>query len=170
MAAEVKQATIVIEGVVQFVGFRSYIEEVASRYDLAGFVYNDLREANVKFVCEGNATNIEGLVKEIAKYPYVTRVHVKDEILLPKPVGRVVVGVEQEIFSRLDLGVERLNSIDMHVTSIDATLRENTGVLKENTEILKENTGVLKENAGVLKENSSLLRDIRGILHKIAEK
>ncbi|MEE8423345.1 MAG: acylphosphatase [Thermodesulfobacteriota bacterium] len=96
MSSDIKQATIVIEGTVQFVGFRSYIEELASRRDLKGFVYNDIPEGNVKLICEGEVHNIKGLIEEIGKSPHVSRVDVKDEILLPKPVGRVVVGIERD--------------------------------------------------------------------------
>lgn len=177
MSSDIKQTTIVIEGNVQFVGFRSYIEELASRRNLKGFVYNDIHEGNVKLICEGDAPNIKGLIKEIGKNAHVSRIDVKDKILLPKPIGRVVVGIERDTFNRLDLGVEhlgsidtRLDSIDMHTGSMDITLRENTDILKENTDILKESTDILKENTGIMTENTSLLKDIKEILHKIAEK
>jgi acylphosphatase len=94
MLSRVKQVTIVISGDVQLIGFRGYLEELATGYDLAGFVYNDLRDATVKFVCEGEASNIEELVKEIEKNPGI-RVDIQDKILLPKPVGRVVIGIKE---------------------------------------------------------------------------
>ncbi|MFH1774061.1 MAG: acylphosphatase, partial [Methanobacteriota archaeon] len=117
MLSEVKQVTIVISGKVQFIGLRGYIEELTSEYDLAGFVYNDFRDGTVKLACEGEASSIDELAEEIRRNPEV-RVEIRDKILLPKPAGRVVVGVERDIFSRLDLGVERLGSIDSSLASV----------------------------------------------------
>jgi acylphosphatase len=156
MLSDVKQATIIIEGDIQFLGFRSYVEEVALRYDFAGFVYNDTLEGNVKFVCEGEVPKIEEVMEEIDKFPGVSKVTIQDRIILPKPVGRVVVGVERDIFDRLDLGVRRLGSIDNRLASIE----EHTASMDTR----------LEENTGILKENTTLLEDIRDILKKISEK
>ncbi len=112
MLSKVKQLTLVIEGNVQYVGFRNYIENLAHKYDLAGFVYNDYNERNVKFVCEGEISKIERISEEISRYPGVKKISFSEKILLPKPVGRVIGGVEKDIFDRLDLGVDRLGSID----------------------------------------------------------
>ena len=183
MLSEVKQVTIVISGKVQFIGLRGYIEELTSEYDLAGFVYNDFRDGTVKLACEGEASSIDELAEEIRRNPEV-RVEVRDKILLPKPAWRVVVGVERDIFSRLDLGVEHLGSIDSSLASVkehtasmdgklgsmDGKLGSMDGRLTSVDVTLRENTGILKENTGILKENSSVLKDIRKILQKIAEK
>ncbi|MEE8179890.1 MAG: acylphosphatase [bacterium] len=149
MLSEVKQATIIIEGDVQLLGFRSYVDELASRHDLAGFVYTDISEGNVKFVCEGEVPKIEEVMGEINKFLGVSKVSIQDRVILPKPVGRVVIGVERDIFDRLDLGVTRLGSIDGHLASIG----EHTASIDTR---LEENTGILG--------------DIRNILEKIAEK
>ncbi len=122
MLSKVKQLTLVIEGDVQYVGFRNYIENLANKYDLAGFVYNDYNERNVKFVCEGEISKIERISEEISKYPGVKKISFSEKILLPKPVGRVVGGVEKDIFDRLDLGVDRLGSIDNKLGSINTHL------------------------------------------------
>lgn len=155
MLNKINQLTITISGNIFLAGFRSFVEELSLKYDIAGFVYNDFRDNTVKFVCEGEVSKIERFVEEIKKYPDL-KVEVQNKIILPKPAGRVVIGIEREIFDRLDLGVLHLASIDERLASIDKTLKENTGMLKENTNVLKENTGILK--------------DIKNILQKIAEK
>jgi acylphosphatase len=158
-----KQVTVIIEGDVQFVGLRSYVEELASRYDLAGFVYNDIAEGNVKFVCEGEVREIDEVVKGISKFVGVEKVSIQEKVILPRPVGRVVIGVERDIFERLNLGVRHLASIDGRLASIEERIVSMDTRLGENTSILKENTSILKENR-------SILKDIKNILEKIAEK
>lgn len=155
MVSKVKQVTMILPGNLQLMGFRGYIEELASKYDLAGFVYNDVLDGTVKFVCEGETGEIEELGEEIKKSLGV-EVAIQDRVLLPKPVGRVVVGIERDIFERLDLGVARLGSMDNRLASIE----ENTGSMDNR----------LASVDSTLKENSVLLNDIKKILQKIAEK
>jgi acylphosphatase len=171
MLSEVKQVTIVISGKVQFIGLRGYIEELTSEYDLAGFVYNDFRDGTVKFACEGEASSIDELAEEIRRNPEV-RVEVRNKILLPKPAGRVVVGVERlgSIDSSLASVKEHTASMDTKLGSMDGKLGSMDGRLTSVDVTLRENTGILKENTGILKEDSSVLKDIRKILQKIAEK
>lgn len=69
---------------------------------------------------------------------------------------KVVIGVEKDIFERLDLGVSRLGSIDATLKSMDATMKEDTSILKEKASTLKDHTG--------------LFEDMKCILQKIAEK
>lgn len=170
MLSEVKQTTIVIDGRVQFIGFRGYIEELALKYNLGGFVYNDLQENNIKFICEGEISDIEKLVEDVQKYPGVTHISFLDRIVLPKPVGRIVVGVERDIFERLDLGVSRLGSINGRLASIESHTASMDANLKSIDTTLEEGTSILKGDTSTLKENTGLLKDIKEILQKIAEK
>ncbi len=59
MLSEIKQATIVLSGEVQYVGLRAEMEELLARYDFPGFVHNDLKDGTLKVVCEGDEAKIK---------------------------------------------------------------------------------------------------------------
>jgi acylphosphatase len=141
MPSDIKQATIVLSGEVQYVGLRSEMEELLARHGFSGFVYNDMKDSTLKLVCEGEDADIKRLVAEISAVRPEIRISLKEGVILPKPAGRVVIGVEREIFDRLDLGVERLGTINDKLASIDKKL-----------------------------DKLDTLEDIKGLLEKIAEK
>lgn len=141
MLSDIKQATIVLSGEVQYVGLRAEMEELLARHGFSGFVYNDMKEGTLKLVCEGEDAEIKRLVAEISAVHPEISISLKGGVILPKPVGRVVIGVEREIFDRLDLGVYRLGSIDDTLKSMNKKLNK-----------------------------LDTLEDIRGLLEKIAEK
>jgi len=170
MLSEVKQVTLVIEKDVSFVGFRNYIEGLAQKYQLPRFVYNDYQEGNVKFICEGGVQDIEKMRDEIEGYPGVKRVTSSEKIQLPKPAGRVVSGIERDIFERLDLGVTHLGAIEGHTGKMDSRMESMDNHLESINTSLEENISMLKENTETSRENTTILRDIRGILKSLAEK
>jgi acylphosphatase len=141
MLSNIKQATIVLSGEVQYVGLRAEMEELLARHGFPGFVYNDVKEGTLKLVCEGEDAEIKRMVAEIRTVHPEISLSLRDGVILPKPAGRVVIGVEREIFDRLDLGVNRLGSID--------------GTLKSMNKKL---------------DKLDTLEDIKGLLEKIAEK
>lgn len=63
---ELKRAHVVISGRVQGVFYRSYTRDMANRYKLKGWVKN-LPNRNVEAVFEGEASNIEKMLKWCAK-------------------------------------------------------------------------------------------------------
>ncbi len=141
MPSSIKQATIVLSGEVQYVGLRAEMEELLARHGFPGFVYNDMKDGTLKLVCEGDEAEINRLVIEIgAVHPEIS-ISLREGVILPKPAGRVVIGVEREIFERLDLGVDRLGSIDDALKSMNKKL-----------------------------DKLDSLEDIKGLLEKIAEK
>ncbi|MCS4541522.1 MAG: acylphosphatase [Euryarchaeota archaeon] len=141
MLSKAKQATVVLSGEVQYVGLRAEMEELLARHGFPGFVYNDTKDGTLKVVCEGDEAEIRQLIAEISAGRPEVRVSLKEGVVLPKPAGRVVIGVEREIFERLDLGVERLGSMDAKLNrleSMDTKLESMDGTLKDIKGLLKK--------------------------------
>ncbi|MCS4540846.1 MAG: acylphosphatase [Euryarchaeota archaeon] len=151
MLSDVKQATIVLSGEVQYVGLRAEMEELLAKHGFPGFVYNDARDGTLKLVCEGDDAEIKRLIDEItAVHPEVS-ISLEERVILPKPAGRVVIGVERGIFERLDLGVNRLGSIDDTLKFMNKKL-DKLDTLDKKLDKL------------------DTLEDIKKLLEKIAEK
>jgi len=66
-------AEILVEGHVQGVGYRNYVQRKAAQLGLAGYVMN-LRDGRVRVRVEGSREAIEELAKELAKGPPLARV------------------------------------------------------------------------------------------------
>ena len=66
-------ASIVIEGRVQGVGYRDFVQRRASRLRLTGHVMN-LPDGRVRVRAEGGQAQIEELVRELEKGPPLARV------------------------------------------------------------------------------------------------
>ncbi|MBI2618693.1 MAG: acylphosphatase [Ignavibacteriales bacterium] len=71
-------AEIIVQGLVQGVGFRYYVYEAARRLKVQGYVRN-LPSGDVQVVVEGNRGMIEDLVRSLRAGPraaHVNRVHI----------------------------------------------------------------------------------------------
>jgi acylphosphatase len=66
-------AEIVVDGRVQGVGYRNFVERKASQLGLAGFVMN-LKDGRVRVRVEGHRGRIEELAHELEKGPPLSRV------------------------------------------------------------------------------------------------
>ena len=66
-------AEILVEGRVQGVGYRNFVQRKAAQLGLAGYVMN-LKDGTVRVRVEGRREAIEELAREIAKGPPLARV------------------------------------------------------------------------------------------------
>jgi acylphosphatase len=66
-------AEIIVEGLVQGVGFRAYAQRRASMLGLAGYVMN-LKDGRVRVHAEGSRESIEDLARHLEKGPPLSRV------------------------------------------------------------------------------------------------
>jgi acylphosphatase len=66
-------AEIFVDGLVQGVGYRNFVERKASQLGLAGFVMN-LKDGRVRVRVEGSRGLIEGLARELEKGPPLSHV------------------------------------------------------------------------------------------------
>jgi acylphosphatase len=73
-AAGLKSAAeILVEGRVQGVGYRNYVQRKAAQLGLAGYVMN-LKDGRVRVRVEGSREAIEELARELTKGPPLSRV------------------------------------------------------------------------------------------------
>jgi acylphosphatase len=76
-------AEIIVEGLVQGVGFRAYAQRRASMLGLAGYVMN-LKDGRVRVHAEGSRDLLEELARHLEKGPPLSRVErVSTRWLLP---------------------------------------------------------------------------------------
>ena len=66
-------AEIFVDGLVQGVGYRNFVERKASQLGLAGFVMN-LKDGRVRVRVEGRRDAIDDLVRDLGKGPPLARV------------------------------------------------------------------------------------------------
>jgi acylphosphatase len=79
-------AEIVVEGDVQGVGYRNYVQRRAERLGLSGFVMN-LKDGRVRARAEGPRVLIQEFVRELEKGPPLSRVE-KVTVRWLAPTGR----------------------------------------------------------------------------------
>ncbi|MBI4609590.1 MAG: acylphosphatase [Candidatus Rokubacteria bacterium] len=85
-AGPVHGAEILVEGMVQGVGYRDFVQRRASRLGLTGYVMN-LPNGRVRVRAEGLSASIEELVRELEKGPPLARVE-KVSLTWRPPSGR----------------------------------------------------------------------------------
>ncbi|MFC4387601.1 acylphosphatase [Gracilibacillus marinus] len=72
---------LIVSGKVQGVGFRSFTQQTASKYNIVGTVKN-LEDGNVEIVAQGTGEDITLFIKKIHKGPFwfakVTNVEISD--------------------------------------------------------------------------------------------
>jgi acylphosphatase len=85
-AARPSAAEILIEGRVQGVGYRKFVQRKASQLGLAGYVMN-LRDGTVRVRVEGGREAIEELARDLTKGPPLAKVDSLDVTWRP-PTGR----------------------------------------------------------------------------------
>jgi acylphosphatase len=76
-------AEIFVEGLVQGVGYRNFVERKASQLGLAGFVMN-LKDGRVRVRVEGTRGHIEELARDLEKGPPLS--HVETVAISWRPV------------------------------------------------------------------------------------
>lgn len=80
MAACAKQ--IIVQGRVQGVGFRYYVQHIANRMGLCGDVRN-CPDATVEILVEGDSAKMPEFIKQIEKGPSLSRVQRVDVLDVP---------------------------------------------------------------------------------------
>lgn len=82
MSAGTTAAEIVVEGRVQGVGYRAFVERRAALLGLVGYVMN-LPDGRVRVHVEGDRTVIEALITDLGAGPRLARVERTDVRWLP---------------------------------------------------------------------------------------
>ena len=77
---------IVVEGIVQGVGYRDFAQRKATRLGLSGYVMN-LRDGRVRVRAEGPRESIDELIRDLERGPPLARIEKVSVTWLP-PTGR----------------------------------------------------------------------------------
>ncbi len=134
------KATIIVKGKVQGVGYRDFVDRMATELNLTGFVRN-LTDRSVEIVCEGEKEAIEKLLHliDIKKYPIKVSQITAD---WSEPTGKftefniIFEDVSKETFERLGLGAVYLQEIKHAVDSVGDKVSE----VKKSVETLRTDT------------------------------
>jgi acylphosphatase len=68
MVVNIKTYEVVLSGRVQGVGFRYFVESIAGKYDICGYVRNTYNN-QVEIICQGEEEDIENFIDEVKKGP-----------------------------------------------------------------------------------------------------
>lgn len=114
-----EQYTITVVGKVQEVGFRGYLTDLCRSLRVPSIVYNTIDE--LKLLCEADEETIKKLASGIRDYRLaeIRDLSIDKGLRLPYPTVRGVVGIEEEIYNRLDEGVKILYSIKEDTKKLD---------------------------------------------------
>ncbi|MEW5936445.1 MAG: acylphosphatase [Candidatus Thermoplasmatota archaeon] len=128
-----KRATLIANGEVQKVGYRDFVQKVARKLGVVGYVEN-LRDGSVKIVCEGDESAVEALTEAI---------RVKVKFIDVKELSVVETGDatgEFEYFEirRGEMAEELGERLDTAVIYLDATKEELKGEMRSEFGDLKK--------------------------------
>lgn len=115
-----KQHTITIIGKIQAVGFRGYLADLCRSLRVPSIVYHTTSD-ELKLLCEADEETIKKLASGIRDYRLaeIRDLSVDKGLQLPYTTVRGVVGIEEEIYNRLDEGVKILHSIKEDTRKLD---------------------------------------------------
>ena len=162
----VKRFEIIAKGKVQKVGYRDYVEEVARSLGIVGFVEN-LKDGNVRIVCEGE----EGIIKK-----FISEINIKKGLIEVEDVQiksiRDAIGefkffeikygtLEDEIDERMATAVKYASAMWMDIKEMKGDIKEMKGDIKEMKSDIKEMKGDIKEMKSDIKEMKSDIKEMK---------
>jgi acylphosphatase len=74
MVANIKTYEVLLSGRVQGVGFRYFVESIAGKHDICGYVRNTYNN-KVEVICQGEEDDIEQFIGEIKRGPTFSAVN-----------------------------------------------------------------------------------------------
>jgi acylphosphatase len=162
-----KQYTLTLKGKVQQVGFRGYAEDVCRQLTIGGMIYN-LGDDEVKILCEAEETAVNKLYQSLKEYRLaeITEAKIEEGIQLPSSLHRGVIGLEQELYSRVDSGIKILENVDQTLSNIKQDTSGIAGIRQDTSEIKQGIAGIRQDTEGT-KQNT---KDIKSILERIEKK
>lgn len=81
-----KAVAITVEGIVQGVGFRFFVQTVAARYEIMGWVRNT-SDGSVAIEAVGSEDRLEAFIHKVKQGPpfsQVTKIHIEELQTLPR--------------------------------------------------------------------------------------
>jgi len=174
MQTRVKRYNVTIRGNVQHIGYRGMIEGTARKFELKGYVFNDV-DQSVKIVCEGLNDSIEAFLDTIKDFARadIERIETKeitDEIYLPHVFSRVATDEYYEFSRKFDIGLEYIDEIKMNTGEMKGTLTDMRGALNSVNGTLGNMNGTLESFVIGQRDFNTELKDHNQRLEKILEK
>ncbi len=157
---------IIIKGKVQKVGYRDYVEEVARRFNIVGFVEN-LKDGNVRILCEADEKIIDDFLKAINVKNGLTEV----EKIIFKDIG-VATGefqhfeikygpLEEEIGERMATAVKYAAAMWSDIKEVKTDIKEMKSDIKEMKTDIKEMKTDIKEMKSDIKEMKNDIKEMK---------
>jgi acylphosphatase/gas vesicle protein len=166
----VKRFEIIVKGIVQKVGYRDYVEEVARRLGIVGFVEN-VKDGTVRIVCETDEETIKKFIHEIN----IKKGLIEVEDVQIKSVG-IATGefkyfeikygpLEEEIGERMVMAVKYATIMSSDIKEMKQDIKEMKQDIKDMKQDISEMKQDIKEIKGdvkeVLKKQEETIKEIR---------
>jgi acylphosphatase/gas vesicle protein len=166
----VKRFEIIVKGIVQKVGYRDYVEEVARRLGIVGFVEN-VKDGTVRIVCETDEETIKKFIHEIN----IKKGLIEVEDVQIKSVG-IATGefkyfeikygpLEEEIGERMVMAVKYATIMSSDIKEMKQDIKEMKQDIKDMKQDISEMKQDIREIKGdvkeVLKKQDETIKEIR---------
>jgi acylphosphatase/archaellum component FlaC len=164
----VKRFEIIVKGIVQKVGYRDYVEEVARRLGIVGFVEN-VKDGTVRIVCETDEETVKKFIHEIN----IKKGLIEVEDVQIKSVG-IATGefkyfeikygpLEEEIGERMVMAVK-------YATIMSSDIKEMKQDIKEVKQDIKEMKQDIKDMKQDISEMKQDIKEIKGDVKEVLKK
>jgi acylphosphatase/DNA-binding ferritin-like protein len=171
----VKRFEIIAKGKVQKVGYRDYVEEVARSLGIVGFVEN-LKDGNVKIVCEGEEEIVKKFISEINIKKGLIEVEDVQIKNISDATGEfkffeIKYGtLEDEIGERMATAVKYASAMWMDIKEMKGDVKEMKGDIKEMKSDIKEIKTDVKEMKSDIKEMKTDIKEIKQDVKEVLKK
>jgi len=171
----VKRFEIIVKGNVQKVGYRDYVEEVARKLGIVGFVEN-VKDGTVRIVCETDEETVKKFIHEIN----IKKGLIEVEDVQIKSVG-IATGefkyfeikygpLEEEIGERMVMAVKYASAMWSDIKTMSQDLKEVKQDIKEMKQDIKEVKQDIKEMKQDIKEMKQDIKEIKGDVKEVLKK
>ena len=170
-----KRFEIIVKGNVQKVGYRDYVEEVARKLGIVGFVEN-VKDGTVRIVCETDEETVKKFIHEIN----IKKGLIEVEDVQIKSVG-IATGefkyfeikygpLEEEIGERMVMAVKYASAMWSDIKTMSQDLKEVKQDIKEMKQDIKEVKQDIKEMKQDIKEMKQDIKEIKGDVKEVLKK
>ncbi|MEM2821731.1 MAG: acylphosphatase [Thermoproteota archaeon] len=176
------RAEIVVTGRVQRVGYRDFVQEVARKNRVNGYVEN-LRDGSVKIVCEGEKNDLDRFINEINVKMDLIEVSEVKVVRTSPATGEfqyfeIKYGpLEEELSERMVAAVKYatgmwsdIKEMKDDIKEMKDDIKEMKGDIKEMKDDIKEMKGDIKEMKGDIKEMKGDIKEMKGDIKEILKK
>jgi acylphosphatase/gas vesicle protein len=164
----VKRFEIIVKGNVQKVGYRDYVEEVARKLGIVGFVEN-VKDGTVRIVCETDEETVKKFIHEIN----IKKGLIEVEDVQIKSVG-IATGefkyfeikygpLEEEIGERMVMAVKYASAMWSDIKEMKQDIKE----VKQDIKEMKQDIKDMKQDISEMKQD---IKEIKGDVKEVLKK